>query len=166
MFSTAEYCAPVWCRSFHTHLLDSELVRAMHIITGCLKTRRLPCYMFSQMWHPNQYVMKSAWEALAGPSSLLHAVIAVPAKSNRQLQPLTRKSARLNLAPVLVVEQRLTSRKPFQRAAQTLLANSGEVCLVSARQSKTLAGIFVLDSVGSDHGVKALPGGNISPHPI
>ena len=90
--------------------------------------------------------MKSAWKALADPASLLHAVIAVPARSYRQLQPPSRKSARLNLAPVLVVEQRLTSRKPFQRAAQALLANSGEVCPVSANQRKTLADIFVLDS--------------------
>ena len=37
VFSTAEYCAPVWCRSSHTHMLDSELNRAMHIIMGCLK---------------------------------------------------------------------------------------------------------------------------------
>ena len=70
----------------------------------------------------------------------------MPAKIYRQLQPPTSKSARLNLAPVLVVEQRLASRKPFQCAAQTLLANSGEACPVSANQCKTLADIFVLDS--------------------
>ena len=70
-------------------------------------------------------VLKSAWKALAYPLSLFHDVISTPTKSYRQLQPPTRKSARLNLAPVLVVEQRLSSRKPFQPAAQTLLANSG-----------------------------------------
>ena len=86
--------------------------------------------------------MKSAWKALADPASLLHAVIAVPARSYRQLQPPRRKSARLNLAPVLVVEQRLASRKLFQ----ALFANSGEVCPVSANQRKTLADIFVLGS--------------------
>ena len=42
VFSTAEYCAPVWCRSSHTHMLDSELNRAMHIITGCLKNTPTP----------------------------------------------------------------------------------------------------------------------------
>jgi len=29
--STAEYCAPVWCRSAHTRLID-----ALRIVTGCL----------------------------------------------------------------------------------------------------------------------------------
>ena len=151
VFSTAEYCAPVWCRSSHTHLLDSELNRAMHIITGCLKNTPTPMlYVLANVAPPSirrdALVLKSAWKALADPASLLHAVIAVPAMSYRQLQPPTRKSARLNLAPVLVVEQRLTSRKPFQWAAQTLLANSGEVFPVSANQRKTLADIFVLDS--------------------
>ena len=32
-----EYCVPVWCRISHTHMLDSELNCAMHIITGFLK---------------------------------------------------------------------------------------------------------------------------------
>ena len=90
-------------------------------------------------------VLKSAWKALADPLSLLHDIIATPAKIHRQLQPPTRKSARLNLAPTLVVEQRLSSRKPFQRAAQTLLANLGEACPVSANQRKTMSDIFVLD---------------------
>ena len=34
--STAEYCAPVWCRSAHIHLMDSVLNDAMRIVTGCL----------------------------------------------------------------------------------------------------------------------------------
>ena len=39
VFSTAEYCAPVWCHSSHTHMLDSELNRAMHVITGYIDER-------------------------------------------------------------------------------------------------------------------------------
>ena len=35
-YSTAEYCAPVWCRSAHTCLIDSVLNDALHIVTGCL----------------------------------------------------------------------------------------------------------------------------------
>ena len=50
------------------------------------------------------------------------------------------------MAPVLAVEQRLSSRKPYQRAAQTLLAISGEGCPASAYHRKTLADIFVLGS--------------------
>ena len=36
VYSTAEYCAPVWCRSAHTHLIDSVLNDALRIVTGCL----------------------------------------------------------------------------------------------------------------------------------
>ena len=43
--STAEYCVPVWCRSAHTHLIDSVLNDALRIVTGCLRptpTNHLP----------------------------------------------------------------------------------------------------------------------------
>ena len=141
----------MWCRSSHTHMLDSELNRAMQIITGCLKNTPTPMlYVLANVAPPlirrDALVLKSAWKALADPLSLLHDIIAMPARIHRQLQPPSRKSARLNLAPTLVVEQRLSSRKPFQRAAQTLLANLGEACPVSANQRKTMADIFVLDS--------------------
>ena len=36
VYSVAEYCAPVWCRSAHTRLIDSVLNDALHIVTGCL----------------------------------------------------------------------------------------------------------------------------------
>ena len=36
VYSTAEYCAPVWCCSAHTHLIDSVLNDALRIVTGCL----------------------------------------------------------------------------------------------------------------------------------
>ena len=35
--STAEYCAPVWCRSAHTRLIDSVLNDALRVVTGCLR---------------------------------------------------------------------------------------------------------------------------------
>ena len=34
--STAEYCAPVWCRSAHTRLIDPAINDALRIVTGCL----------------------------------------------------------------------------------------------------------------------------------
>ena len=37
VYSTAEYCAPVWCRSAHTRLIDSVLSDALRIVTGCLR---------------------------------------------------------------------------------------------------------------------------------
>ena len=38
VYSTAEYCAPVWCRSAHTRLIDSVLNDALRIVTGCLRS--------------------------------------------------------------------------------------------------------------------------------
>ena len=37
VYSTAEYCAPVWCCSAHTCLIDSVLNNALCIVTGCLR---------------------------------------------------------------------------------------------------------------------------------
>ena len=34
VYSTAEYCAPVWCRSAHTCLIDTVLNKALRIVTG------------------------------------------------------------------------------------------------------------------------------------
>ena len=36
VYAPAEYCAPVWCRSAHTRLVDVSLNAALHTITGCL----------------------------------------------------------------------------------------------------------------------------------
>ena len=37
VYSTAEYRAPVWCRSAHTCFIDIVLNDALHIVTGCLR---------------------------------------------------------------------------------------------------------------------------------
>ena len=37
VYSTAEYCAPVWCHSAHARLIDSVLNDALRIVTGCLR---------------------------------------------------------------------------------------------------------------------------------
>ena len=37
VYSTAEYCAPVWCCSAHTRLIDNVLNDALRIVTGCLR---------------------------------------------------------------------------------------------------------------------------------
>jgi len=34
--STAEYCAPVWCRSVHARLIGPTINDALRIVTGCL----------------------------------------------------------------------------------------------------------------------------------
>ena len=37
VYSTAEYCAPVWCCNAHTCLIDSVLNNALLMVTGCLR---------------------------------------------------------------------------------------------------------------------------------
>ena len=47
VYSTAEYYAPVWCRSAHTRLIDSVLNDALRIVTKCLRptpTDHLPVF--------------------------------------------------------------------------------------------------------------------------
>ena len=38
VYSTGEYCAPVWCRSSHTSLIDTAINEALRIVTRCLRT--------------------------------------------------------------------------------------------------------------------------------
>ena len=40
VYSTAECCAPVWCRSTHTRLIDSILNDVLRIVTGYLRPTR------------------------------------------------------------------------------------------------------------------------------
>jgi len=40
-YSVAEYCCPVWVRSSYTNLIDTELHRAMRLISGCLQSTQL-----------------------------------------------------------------------------------------------------------------------------
>ena len=37
VYSTAEYCAPVWCCSAHIRLIDSVLNDTLRIVTRCLQ---------------------------------------------------------------------------------------------------------------------------------
>ena len=37
VYAPAEYCAPLWDRSAHTHLVDVSLNAALRTITGCLR---------------------------------------------------------------------------------------------------------------------------------
>ena len=37
VYAPAEYCAPVWCRSSHTRLVDVGLNASLRTITGCLR---------------------------------------------------------------------------------------------------------------------------------
>ena len=41
VYAPAEYCAPAWCRSVHTHKVDVPLNESMRTITGCLRATPL-----------------------------------------------------------------------------------------------------------------------------
>ena len=70
IYSTAEYCAPAWCRSAHTRLMDSVLNDALRIVAGCLRptpTDNLPVLSRIQ---PAELRRQGATLSLANRSSL------------------------------------------------------------------------------------------------
>ena len=110
VYTTAEYCASVWCRSAHTRLIDSVLNDALRIVTGCLQPT------------PTDYL-----PILAGIQ---------PAELRRRGATLSLANrATLNLDHILheqlvgkqnAHQGRLKSRRPFVPAAQKLLDSRTE----------------------------------------
>ena len=107
VYSTAEYCAPVWCRSAHTRLIDSVLNDAMRIVTGCLRptpTDHLPILSGIQ---PAELRRMGATLSLAHGGSL---------DSDHILHGLLSGSSDTR-------QVRLRSRRPFVLASRNLLDN-------------------------------------------
>ena len=103
--STAKYCAPVWCRSAHTRLIDSALNNALHMIIGYLRptpTNRLPILSGIQ---PAELRRMGATLSLAQHGSL---------DPDHILYGLLNGSSDTR-------QVRLRSRRPFAPAAQSLL---------------------------------------------
>ena len=106
-YSTAEYCAPIWCRSAHTRLIDSVLNDALCIVTGCLRplsTDHLPVLSGIQ---PAELRRMGATLSLAhrgslDPDHILYGLLS-GSSDNRQA--------------------RLRSRHPFVPGARNLLDN-------------------------------------------
>ena len=106
VYSTAEYCAPVWCRSAHTRL-DSVLNDAMRIVTGCLHptpTDHLPVLPGIQPaeLHRLRATLSLAYRGSLDPDHILHGLLS-GSSDTRQM--------------------RLRSRRPFVPAARNLLEN-------------------------------------------
>ena len=104
VYSTAEYCAPVCCRSAHTRLIDSVLNDALRIVTECLRptpTDYLPVLAGIQ---PAELRRSGATLSLAYPGSLDpdHILYELLAGSSDD-------------------RERLKSRRPFVPAARKLL---------------------------------------------
>ena len=68
--STAEYCAPVWCRRAHTRLIDSVLNDALRIATECLLSTTTDNLPFLSGIHPDELRRQGATLSLANRSSL------------------------------------------------------------------------------------------------
>ena len=111
IYSAAEYCAPAWCRSEHTRLIDSVLDYALRIVTGCLRptpTDNLPVLSGIQ---PAELRRQGAAFSLANrnslnPSHILHGQLTEPQAASKQ---------------------RLKSKRPFALVAQKLLHNLSEL---------------------------------------
>ena len=107
VYLTAEYCAPVWCRSAHTRLIDSVLNDTLRIVTGCLRptpTDHLPVLSGIQ---PAELRRLRATLSLANrgsldPDHILYGLLS-GSSDTRQV--------------------RLRSRRPFVQAARNLLDN-------------------------------------------
>ena len=107
VYSTAEYYAPVWCRSTHTRLIDSVLNNALRIVTGCLHaipTDHLPVLSGIQ---PAELRRLGATLFLAhcgslDPDHILYGLLSGSSDAR---------------------QERLRSRRPFVPAARNLLDN-------------------------------------------
>ena len=103
--STAEYCAPIWCCSAHTCLVDSVLNDVLRIIIGCLL-----------------------------PTPTDHLLSGIQPAELRQLEVTLSLAYRESLEPDHIFynllsgysnarQERLRFRRPFVPAAQNLLKN-------------------------------------------
>ena len=107
VYSTAEYCAPVWCRSAHTRFIDSVLMDALRIVTGCLcptPTDHLPVFSGIQPAELRRMpvTLSLAYRGSLDPDHILYGFLS-GSLDTRQM--------------------RLRSRRPFVPAGRNLLDN-------------------------------------------
>ena len=121
VYSTAEYCAPVWCRSVHMRLIDSVLNDALRIVTGCLRpTPSVYLPVFSGI-QPAELRRQGATLSLANrsyldPDHILHGQF-------QESQDVCR--------------DRLKSRHSFVPAARKLLDSLSEMDVRAAQWTNT-----------------------------
>ena len=108
VYSAAEYCAPVWCRSSHTKQLDTVLNSAMRTVAGCLR--------------PTPVNQLPILAGIAPPTIRREAAVL----------ELTRKAAKDedHILHLVISERpspaRLKSRRPFAEHAHRLLRSTPE----------------------------------------
>jgi len=83
--STAEYCAPVWCRSAHTHLIDPTINDALRIVTGCLRPTQADNLSILTGIQPAELRHRGATLSLGRcdmePGHLLHSSLTRPSRA-------------------------------------------------------------------------------------
>ena len=115
MHSTAEYCAPVWCHSAHTSLIDPVTNNTLRIVTGCL----LPS--------PTDYLT-----VLAGiPPAEVRRRQATLTLARRALEPNYLLHHKI-ISPELKQSRRLKSRHPFVPADRELLFDLNQLDIRAA----------------------------------
>ena len=107
VYSAAEYCAPVLCRSAHTSLIDSVLNDVLRIVTGCLRptpTDHLPALSGIQPAERRRMgaTLSLAHRGSLDPDHILYGLLS-GSSDTRQV--------------------RLRSRRPFVPTARNLLNN-------------------------------------------
>ena len=128
IYSTAEYCAPAWCRSAHTRLIDSILNDALRIVSGCLRPTPTDNLTVLSDIQPAELRRQGAILSLANCSSLdpghiLHGQLTEPQAASKE---------------------RLKSRHPFAPAAPNLLHNLSELNLTwDTEYSKSMSALGV-----------------------
>ena len=107
VYSTTEYCAPVWCRSAHTCLIDTTINDALRNVTGCLRPTPVDNLPTLTGIQPAELRRIGATLSLARGAMelghLLHLALTRPSSANAR---------------------RLKSRHPFVPAAQHLMTTT------------------------------------------
>ena len=117
VYSTAEYCAPVWCRSAPTRLINSVLNNALRIVTGCLRptpTDYLSILVGIQLAELRQLgaTLSLAYLGSLDPGHIFYELLAESTHGYRE---------------------RLKSRRPFVPAARKLLQDLTELDIRAAQ---------------------------------
>ena len=115
--STAEYCAPVRCRSAHTRLIDRPINNALRLVTGCLRPTPTDDLYTLACIQPSELRRKRATLPLArraqDPKHMFHEMLLFPPYGGHR---------------------QLKSRRPFVPAALDLI-NDADALSTSAAGS-------------------------------
>ena len=119
VYSTAEYCAPVWCHCTHTRLIDSFLNDVLRIVIGCLRptpTDHFPILSGIQL---SEFCLLGAtlflfYRGSLDPDHILYGLLSGSSDAR---------------------QERLRSRRPFVPAAPNLLNNHAQLDIRGSKRT-------------------------------